>query len=209
MTGTPGITPGTAQGPAHPQALPAPRPHSREKSTKITKNCSCPFRPCFISAASQAPGRAPPGRRCRSTPGACFWGAVGPSRPHRSHRSMFAASKIEISCLFFQIWAGRDSQGRGGWHRAALVQKREGEGKEGWMEEKVEGRHSSVLVEAFSWEIQLYKPLEMDNSKEKVVSRLFSTALLGRRCCYSNRGELQPIKPNPTACTNSFSQHSI
>lgn len=77
------------------------------------------------------------------------------------------------------------------------------------MEEKVEGKLSSVCVEAIPWEIQpglnfqeLHKPLEIDNYKEKEISRLLSTALLGSGCRYGNRGELQQIKPNRTAWTN-------
>lgn len=43
-------------------------------------------------------------------------------------------------------------------------------------------------MEAFSWEIQpglnfqqLYKPLEMDNYKEKVFFRLFAAAFVGEQ----------------------------
>lgn len=57
-------------------------------------------------------------------------------------------------------------------HGSTRAKQRRG----GWVEEEVDGRLSSVHVDAFSWEIQpglnfqqLYKPLVINNYKEEEI----------------------------------------
>lgn len=130
----------------------------------------------------------------------------GSSCSRGSLKTTLAASRMDFLPFFFSRFgttagaAAAEGPAGTGW---VTLSSTHAEARGGSKGRVGGGRKSEEGLAQLAWKRFPGKfSLEMDNYKAKVISGLLPTALLGSRCRYRNRSELQQIKPNRTAQTN-------